>query len=483
MKKCKYCKTQYDNILDACPNCGSTSFYSAQELKAEEELRNRPTEVRNQIIVAQDLRKKRSRALLMAILGTGLVIAMVVYAFHLYQESKPLSNGLTKDEGEEVLSIGVAYLDSGEYESAVDCFLDLPSDSKQYEKAQSLLANGSYHSAIMSQVDAHVANQDYDAAYELIDSVRKVIPSDSDLDAAYDNVSSSYHTYALDRANSYIANGDYKVALEFLNSAKAKLPSDADLQELYASTLSTYKSIIRDEVLAQVGDCSTEADYESAIDKISTALNSVGDDDELLSVLNVYKQEYRDLILGQIDSVYAEGGYDSVLALLRKASRVLPDDSTLSQEYETWKTRSPILLTDLTNFSRDGMIGSSFFDDTDNYGTVYASCVSCNGSQKPDAEFFIDGQYAKLSGTLYITDHAKEQVSSGWLSKATFSVYGDDVLLYTFSGFDLKDKPFEFSVDISGVEFLKIEFANANYSDYNAMWHSMIAMGNATLGW
>ena len=129
-------------------------------------------------------------------------------------------------------------------------------------------------------------------------------------------------------------------------------------------------------------------------------------------------------------------------------------------------------LTDLEYFDVDTVAvnRSSFVDGTDQYGKKH-SCNLHQSDRGTDCyiEYYLDGQYTGLEGTLYLVKWALEDVSEDDIAMAGFSVYGDDRLLMKSSGFNKKTKPEKISVDITGVEFLKIRFDNAAYTDYSIL--------------
>ena len=102
---------------------------------------------------------------------------------------------------------------------------------------------------------------------------------------------------------------------------------------------------------------------------------------------------------------------------------------------------------------------------TDNYGTQYATVLYSDANLYGWVDYYLGGEYTSFMGTLYINGRAvKEGYSHAWGS-ASFSIYGDGKLLYSTSGFDSYQKPQTISVDVTGVEFLRIQFDQNYYYD------------------
>lgn len=150
------------------------------------------------------------------------------------------------------------------------------------------------------------------------------------------------------------------------------------------------------------------------------------------------------------------------------------DDKFIEMQYN-------IPLTDLEYFSKEGRIFTNHtLDIEDNYNTVYPYCINPHDSDNDGVfiEYYINGKYTNLSGTLYVTKGARSIESEDYIwDLATFSIYGDDKPLYTYTGFTKRDEPILVNVDITGVKFLKIYFKDASYFD-SGIGHALIGFGN-----
>lgn len=156
--------------------------------------------------------------------------------------------------------------------------------------------------------------------------------------------------------------------------------------------------------------------------------------------------------------------------------QLAPPNIDASQE-----TRYSFLLTDLDYFSKSSRVyTNSKYDNIDNHDTVYGSCIT-GKDEDSYIEYYIGCEYTNFSGTLYVTDHARSINPNfqNW-DIATISIYGDGLLLYSYTGFSTKDKPLNIDIDITNVEFLKISFDNAYYFN-SGLRLALICMGNPTI--
>lgn len=476
MKECRYCRTKYDDNLAVCPNCGGTKVVTEQELAEEEALIQREAEYRERANAVPEMRKRG----MIGVLAVAIVCLIGVIAAVSYNANKPLSNGMSKDEGEEILAEGIAHFDNRDYELAMECFQQLPSDSKQYEEAQSMLqkSKDSYRSEIINRVDSYIENGEYDSAFNLINQAREMLPEDSNLQTAYDKAYSAYQNSVLEQVESYASSEQYEIALEYLSGVQAQYPNDTVFQDTYNSTLSAYQNVVRSDAMQQADDYVANGDYVQAISVLESAVDKIGQDGELVAQLSVYKDTYKNGILQQVSTIYDAEGYEGVMSLLGNAISVLSNDADLEREYELWDSRRPISLTEMETFSGGfGVNESSYIKD--NYGNIYSNGLRSNNG----AEYYIGKEYAVFKSVVYIPDIVKDFEYSDYRieywDSVTISIYGDDKILYTKTGFNPKDKPLDIAIDVSGVEFLKIVFKHNSVM----AGHCLIALGDPTLGW
>ena len=167
MKECKYCGSLYADNLSACPNCGGNKIVTAQEKMEEAVLQQKEIENRERAIAEPEVKKKKMFGVIAAI----LVVILVVIGIVSYNANKPLSNGMSQSEGEEILAEGIAYYDAGNYEAAIECFAKLPSDSKQYEEVRKMLADAqtSYSSEILTVAASYASSENYTVAIKMIE--------------------------------------------------------------------------------------------------------------------------------------------------------------------------------------------------------------------------------------------------------------------------------------------------------------------------
>ncbi|MBQ6562318.1 MAG: NPCBM/NEW2 domain-containing protein [Clostridia bacterium] len=100
----------------------------------------------------------------------------------------------------------------------------------------------------------------------------------------------------------------------------------------------------------------------------------------------------------------------------------------------------------------------------DKYNNIYNSTLFADASLgfgDNVVEYLLSKEYKELHGVFYIPKKLSSFVEEKDLLMVKVKIYGDDRLLYTMPGMRMKDEPLSFNVNVSGVQFLKIEFEHA----------------------
>lgn len=114
-----------------------------------------------------------------------------------------------------------------------------------------------------------------------------------------------------------------------------------------------------------------------------------------------------------------------------------------------------IMLRNLDYFS--GTADNRFYtaaSRTDNTGAVRTDCITATFERT----YLINGQYSSLSGMIF-QDYAYRSDSG----KVSLNIYGDGKLLYTYTYDGTGLKPVPFSVDLTGVLELNVQFTTPSH--------------------
>ena len=410
MKECKYCRSMYDDNLTICPNCGGNKIITAEERAEETALLRKESENREQAAAAP----AKQRKTILGIITAAAVVAIALICIISYNANKPLSNGMTQEQGNQLLASGISHYESGNYKEAIRCFAQLPLDSKQYKEAQSILLKSS------------------DAYCEEI----------------------------AETAEKYVQNGEYEIALELLENAQALLPNAAELQELHNTTYAAYRTFISTTAIEGAEEYTANGDYESAINVLRDAISKIGEDVEIETLLSQYEKEYCANIIQKADEALVAEGYETAVAVINGGLSFMKDNASFLSALDRYKAYEPKPLQEFTLIGKNAVdLGN---DLKDVQGNSYNSAYSIGGNPaEPNhnyLEVYIAGDYNTFSGSFAPADAWKHRTSS---STVVVAIYGDDKLLESFD-ISYKSSPFEFEVDVTGVSYLKVQLTKGS---------------------
>lgn len=369
-------------------------------------LRRREQEFRERMDNERSSQKKKFLAIILAL----VIIVLAGIGVSFYNANKPLSNGMTQDEGAALLARGVAYYESSDYESAIECFVQLPADSKQYKEAQNTLEK-----AIASYVPA-----------------------------------------VLETADKYIQDAEYEVALELLKNAQTLVPENEELKIAYDAAFDVYKVVICSIAMDEVDVFVANGDYANAIVSLNMALDKIGPDDELLAKRSVYLEEYREILYSQAKQAYSENGYKAAVELLQSESSFFEDDSDFKQMIDEYMACAPVLFSTIAQEKLyAGDMKWSLVEEMKINGELnYFFNVLCAYGE---AKYTLNGEYEGLSGTfVYNGDKSESSSMAREYCSPVLNIYCDEELVFsTTLSTNYTSEPF--FVDLTGVNFLTIE--------------------------
>ena len=405
MKECKYCRSMYEDSLATCPYCGGNKIITAEDRAEEAGLRQKEIENREKAVEASIRQRKTILGIIVAI----MVVVVVVVGNVSYNANKPLSNGMSKDEGDQVLESGISFYEAGNYEDALRCFVQLPLDSKQYEEAQSLLRKSS----------------------------------------------DVYCEEIAEKAEKYVQNGEYEIALELLDNAQALLPNATELQELHNTTYAAYKTFISMTAIEGAEEYIANDDYESAINVLRDAISKNEEDVELAALLSRYEEKYCDHIIQQADAALELEGYKSAIDIIQQAQDILPNNDSLKSAIVLYESYAPVYIANLDYFDQEYDWYEVLESDMDNLGNEYHNSIAC---RYLDNTYILNGNYSRLCGTLYQRYEYREKDHNGHME-----VYADGVLIFS-EKMSAGIYPINFELDVVNVNELRIIVAHSQPS-------------------
>ena len=369
----------------------------------DERLLRKESENREQAAAAP----AKQRKTILGIITAAAVVAIALICIISYNANKPLSNGMTQEQGNQLLASGISHYESGNYKEAIRCFAQLPLDSKQYKEAQSILLKSS------------------DAYCEEI----------------------------AETAEKYVQNGEYEIALELLENAQALLPNAAELQELHNTTYAAYRTFISTTAIEGAEEYIANGDYESAINVLRDAISKIEEDVELATLLSQYEEKYCDYIIQQANTALELEGYQSAISIIKQAQDILPNNDSLKSAIVFYESYAPVYLANLEYFDQEYDWYKVLESDMDNLGNEYHNSIAC---RYLDNTYILNGDYSRLCGTLYQRYEYRDRDHNGHME-----VYADGVLIFS-EKMSAGIYPINFELDVIDVNELRIVVAHSH---------------------
>ncbi|MCM1166028.1 MAG: NPCBM/NEW2 domain-containing protein [Lachnospiraceae bacterium] len=229
-----------------------------------------------------------------------------------------------------------------------------------------------------------------------------------------------------EQVNKYTASLDFLKAREYVGGKKADFTDYTELSDLYNELTSSYV----DNVIDNAKSNAEWGDFETAYEIIKIGISNIGNNDRLIYFRSELKK-YEPVYLVDIEPFSTEG----------------PKPSVYVNE-KLFKSKINYTLQSFSDSAKDNT-------GTDHFFSYFIGRNQKSAQSECSATYLLNGQYDTFSGIGGFPHY--NSISP---NPAYFEIYGDGELLYSSPFFDKDVLPVDFSVDISGVSLMKIEFHN-----------------------
>lgn len=342
----------------------------------------------------------------------------------------------------------VSEVDAGNYVDAAEIYANsiYGNTDREYQAKQELEAR-------LEQAldDYNTSVKSYDEAKNAIITVDRVgVLSIERVDRTQESLTALQKSKsAFDSAEALFASGLYTDALEnYLaviesdtNYAAAQQKA-AEAREYFLTNLQTEL----DEYLA--------ADqYDDALALLEDARLVLPDEVSLDARETEIEAKYLNFALDQAETAFAAGkDYESAIRIITTAQNKLGENDRLTAALEEYQSYIPVYLNELEYFDKEGEL---FLESApkDNYGNEYESALFVSNWGNTYVTYYLNGNYARLSGICAISEDRKSSDGESY-----FEIFGDGVLLYRSATMTRGEAPYSFSVDVTGVSLLTIDY-------------------------
>lgn len=335
---------------------------------------------------------------------TGRVISnMTAGTFMESDESKQI---------EEHYQNGLDYMEVKEYTDAINEFAKIPNNHRRYIDAQTniKICSKRYADNLIAKIEECNTQEDYEKVFALLSSANgEALQDNLDLQEELLSLQESYEKFLIEQIKGLQNNKDYAGALALISSCNKDLLPE-----------------------------------KNNLDKQKTAI----------------EEAYSQAILKQAEELLNTDSYEKSIECLREAKEFLPNDEAINNKISEYADFQPVYLYDLDYFNS----GKKSFKKKEsiklNNSETYEDVFEM--TYESWEEYQVDSKYNNFSGivSLSFDDRHTSDNASDYIE-----IYGDDVLLYESPRIVGGTEPVSFTVNITGIDKLKIVKAG-NYINY-----------------
>lgn len=335
----------------------------------------------------EELRHRRkTRSYIIAGIAAVILIAIIIGIVSI----KNYINDPQRDvdaAAKEKYEQAVDYLKARDYETALKVFDSIDSSwsnySKIYEKRKEAVKG-----ILQAKIDTYIADEDYASLLKFLKKYPKEVESDKELSDTYNDATKKYVVSVLAAADAYIANEDYEAASNVLNEALALI---GDNVELRVKLDEIEEAVINSKLQSYVDN----RDYVGAVTYLQ---HVVSDSPEYENILNQYTAKLVETTLSTAEIYANERKFAEAISVIEEAQAVV--DSTELQSAKSRYTDSlPRNLIDCYEVSSKGVEKGSF---SDSIGHMHENALYIEPLLYQDSyvTYNLDGKYELLSGSI-----------------------------------------------------------------------------------
>lgn len=306
------------------------------------------------------------------------------------------------------------------------------------EKAEGFYNSGDLANAIAEYAKVPQGSEDYNTAQS---KLNEICPK--------------YIDSVVNTISTYNSGRQYKDAISYADTAYKILPAGVDTSKLdsaKAESLMNYKT----EVSKTVNDYIAAEKYQEAFTALDEAIKFT-DDQYFKDLKTTTEEDYVKTVIAKADELMKKRSHSAAKKVVSDAIAILPNNSTLSAKLAEIEKSAPVSLASITPINGGWKWNEG--TPTDPFGVTHidiSNYAILNGgewdySATHYAEYRLQGKYKTISGSMIsykdIPENGKTQVK----------IYADDKLVYLSPDIGRKTDLVNFSVDVTGVDYIKIE--------------------------
>lgn len=435
---------QYDGVIEEDSN-----YSKAQKHRAEAVEEYRTERMSNAEKKAEEENYQGAVDILTETLEIIPGDSTVEYQLALYQDRCFQQKRAENHKSAELLAQQRQYLDAID---TLDQFMESNGEDAETKSLRQKFFDA-YVEEVFAQVEARMNAGDYAGAVSELSKGHQYAPDDARINDKYNEIDDWHINKVIKDAEDKAGKNEYMQAVRLLEIVLDQHKNDVRITEKINEITDRYIAFVTANADAFV----QQTQYAEALKEIEAALKDYPKEQRLLNKKSELTDSYARSASEAADKALKEKGYEAAMEIVNTALKSIPDNSLLKDKHTELTAYLPIEFFSLAYFNSDGNYSvSNAFSGKDNLGNTQSNSYTLSNYRKNSwGEYKIDGQYGLLKGTFYLnySDRATKDTSE-------FSVYGDGELLYTGTVTNGVN-PIDFSINIEGVQKLKISVYNS----------------------
>lgn len=354
----------------------------------------------------------------------------------------------------------IKYVSKDAYEDAIDIYNDkIAGDVGLEQEASACLES------FMKDIINEILSGKYDKETAEIKTitVEKVYQSTNCEMKNYDTIKEDIEEalaskVAYKNGTTFFEEKNYREAIVELSKVLTKDSNYKDAMKKKQKAIELYK----EHVLNTAKKFVKEEEHQKAIDILSSAVEILTKDSDLLAELNTIQKKHIAKFIEEADAIFTDyTKYEDALNIIQSALQSCPEDEQLKQERDYYLSFKPINLYDLSSVKGKAAKKET---DIDTYKNEYEKCFWVGygnfaiWSDETDIAYNLEAKYNKFTATVYSRSNKIDYAYH------TITIYGDGQKLYENTKVVDNVKPFEISVDVTGISELRIFMDRTGYS-------------------
>ena len=331
---------------------------------------------------------------------------------------------------------------------------------------------------LLNSAEELAQKQQFIEAMSLLENYLTSNPSDIDVKTAWQSCYDRYVDDVIAKADALLGGGAYVDAISEVEKGLINLP---DEQKFAVKKVELVEAHVQ-SFLIESQNKANSGDFIGGVAILEEGLKQYANETRFTEGIASIQEQHINKILSDADNLLKSNDISGAIEVVRSGQTYYPDDARLSEKIKEINAKKPVSLIKMKAFN--GWLPANNGTPTDPFGNNYASdgdfvtfgdnisrsdfdyetqTSSGRSAKGVYKEVYLNRKYGKLTGLLAPHYEITEK-GFGWIEIQD----QDGKILYTSPTIYRKTQPFEFSVDVSNVEYLKITVWVDGYWDWGS---------------